>query len=234
MIRVVNIDVFYGDLQALYGVGFDIEEKEIFSIVGANGMGKSTVLLAISGILRPKKGRIEFNGRVISGLSSDRIVEMGISQVPEGRQLFPNMTVKENLETGSHIARAKRYREENLGWIWGLFPVLEKRQEQRAGTLSGGEQQMVAIGRSLMSRPSLLLLDEPSLGLSPLMVDNIYKIVRDINRQGTTILLVEQNVQRSLKISRRACVLENGRIVMAGKCNELIDNPHVRSAYLGM
>jgi len=234
VLDVINIDVFYGDLQVLNDVSFNIEEKEIFSIIGANGMGKSTVLMTISGILRPRNGRMEFKGNVISRLSSDRIVEMGISQVPEGRQLFPNMNVKENLETGSHFARSKRSREETMQWIFGLFPILERRQQQQAGTLSGGEQQMLTIGRSLMSKPSLLLLDEPSLGLSPLMVDNIYRIVQEINQNGTTILMVEQNVRRSLRISQRACVLENGRIVMRGQCNELIDNPHIRTAYLGM
>lgn len=197
-------------------------------------MGKSTILMTISGIINPKRGEIEFKGKMISRLPSHKIVEMGISQVPEGRQLFPTMTVQENLETGSHIARAKKVREDTINWILDLFPILKQRHRQLAGTLSGGEQQMLAIGRALMSKPSLLLLDEPSLGLAPLMVDTIYQIVQEINRQGNTILMVEQNVFRSLKISNRACVLENGKIVMTGKCTEMMNEPHVRTAYLGM
>ncbi len=234
MLRVSEVDVYYGDLQALKEVSFEVGEKEIFSIIGANGMGKSTILMAISGIINPKKGEIDFKGKVISRLPSHKIVELGISQVPEGRQLFPTMTVRENLETGSHIARAKKVREDTINWIFDLFPILMQRRHQLAGTLSGGEQQMLAIARALMSKPSLLLLDEPSLGLAPLMVDNIYQIVQEVNRQGNTILMVEQNVFRSLKISNHACVLENGKIIMTGKCDEIINEPHVRTAYLGM
>jgi len=234
VLKVNEIDVFYGDLQALKKVSFEVQEKEVFSIIGANGMGKSTILLSISGIIKPKNGEIMYKDKVISRLSSDKIVDMGVSQVPEGRQLFPTMTVQENLEIGSHIQRAKKVRKETMKWALSLFQILQKRNSQLAGTLSGGEQQMLAIARALMSRPSLLLLDEPSLGLAPLMVDKIYKIVREINQQGTTILMVEQHVLRSLKASNRASVLENGKIVMTGSQEDLISDPHIRTVYLGL
>lgn len=229
-----GIEVFYGDLQALRGVSLEVNAGEIISIVGSNGAGKSTTLMTLSGILKPRRGEIYFNGDPIHIASSSRIVEAGIVQIPEGRQIFPSLTVLENLEMGAQFPRAKRGRKETMEWVLRLFPRLEERENQLAGTLSGGEQQMLAIGRGLMSRPTLLMLDEPSLGLSPILVKAIFSIIREINQHGTTILLVEQNVFHSLTLSHRGYVLENGAIVISGTGQELLKNQHIRQSYLGL
>ncbi len=234
MLKVKGIEVFYGDLQALRGVSLEVNRGEVVSILGSNGAGKSTTLMAISGILKPRRGEIQFDQDVIHRYPSSRIVALGIVQIPEGRQIFPTLTVIENLEMGAQFPKAKKTRNETLGWVFKLFPRLEERKGQLAGTLSGGEQQMLAIGRGLMSLPTLLMLDEPSLGLSPLLVKSIFDIIREINRQGTTILLVEQNVFHSLSLSDRAYVLENGSVVMSGTGKDLLTDQHIRQSYLGL
>ncbi len=234
MLKVKGIEVFYGDLQALRDVSLEVNEKEVVSIVGSNGAGKSTTLMTLSGILRPRGGEIYFKEKPVHRLSSSKIVEMGIVQIPEGRQLFPSLTVIENLEMGAQFPRTKRMRQETMAWVFKLFPRLEERRSQLAGTLSGGEQQMLAIGRGLMSRPTLLMLDEPSLGLSPILVKAIFDIIKAINQQGTTILLVEQNVFHSLNLSHRGYVLENGSIVLSGTGQDLLKNQHIRQSYLGL
>ena len=234
MLRVKGIEVFYGDLQALRNVSLAVDEKEIITIVGSNGAGKSTTLMTLSGILHPRAGEIYFQEKPIHHAPSSRIVEMGIVQIPEGRQLFPTLTVIENLEMGAQFPRAKKVRKETIGWVLQLFPRLQERKSQLAGTLSGGEQQMLAIGRGLMSLPELLMLDEPSLGLSPILVKTIFKIIKEINQQGTTILLVEQNVFHSLTLSHRGYVLENGSIVLSGSGQDLLKNQHIRQSYLGL
>ncbi len=234
MLRVKEIDVYYGDLQALSGVSFDVNPDEVVSVIGSNGTGKSTTLKTISGINRARKGSIEFNGEDISRTSSSRIVEMGISHVPEGRQLFPSLTVLENLEMGAQFPHMKKVQKETIDLVFSFFPRLKERLNQKEGTLSGGEQQMLAMGRGLMSMPSLLMLDEPSLGLAPLLVSTIFKIVQDINNKGTSILLIEQNVYNALNLSNRGYVLENGQIAMSGEGKELLENPHIRKTYLGL
>ncbi len=234
MLRVKEIDVYYGDLQALSGVSFDVNPDEVVSVIGSNGTGKSTTLKTISGINRARKGSIEFNGENISRTSSSRIVEMGISHVPEGRQLFPSLTVLENLEMGARFPHMKKVQKETIDLVFSFFPRLKERLNQKAGTLSGGEQQMLAMGRGLMSMPSLLMLDEPSLGLAPLLVSTIFKIIQDINTKGTSILLIEQNVYNALNLSNRGYVLENGQIAMSGEGKELLENPHIRKTYLGL
>jgi branched-chain amino acid transport system ATP-binding protein len=234
MLELKGVDVFYGDLPALRGVSLAVEEGEILSVVGANGAGKTTTLRTISGLLRPAAGEITIRGERLDRLPSHAVVERGVIHVPEGRKIFPTLTVLENLELGSYTARAKARRAETLDRVYRLFPVLRERQAQRAGTLSGGEQQMLAIGRGLMALPQLLMLDEPSLGLAPLMVKEIFRVVHEINAAGTTILLVEQNVRQALAISRRAYVLENGRIVLVGRGADLLHDEHMQRAYLGM
>ena len=234
MLRVNGIDVFYGDLQSLRSVSFEVQSKEVISMVGSNGAGKSTTLMTLSGILKLKGGEIFFENHPIHLCSSSQIVEMGIVQVPEGRQLFPSLTVIENLEMGARFPKAKKRKKETMEWVYNLFPRLEERKRQLAGTLSGGEQQMLAIGRGLMSCPTLLMLDEPSLGLSPILVKTIFDIIKDINGQGTTILLVEQNVFHSLSLSHRGYVLENGSIAMSGTGQDLLNNQHIRQSYLGL
>jgi len=234
VLKVNGIEVYYGDLQALRGVSLEVNRGEIVSIVGSNGAGKSTTLMTISGILKPKRGEIQFDQDRIHHYSSSKVVALGIVQIPEGRQLFPTLTVIENLEMGAQFPRAKKLRKETMAWVFKLFPRLEERKSQLAGTLSGGEQQMLAIGRGLMSRPNLLMLDEPSLGLSPILVKAIFDIIKEINGQGTTILLVEQNVFHSLTLSHRGYVLENGSIVMNGTGQELLKNQHIRQSYLGL
>jgi branched-chain amino acid transport system ATP-binding protein len=230
-----GIDVYYGNIQALWQVSLQVAEAEVIAIVGSNGAGKSTILRTISGLIKPKKGLITFNSQRIDALRADKIVRIGISMVPEGRELFPRMSVLENLELGAaYVERAYDQASESLGWVHTLFPVLLERSTQLAGTLSGGEQQMLAIGRALMSRPKLLMLDEPSLGLAPLLVGGVFRTVAQINRDGVTVLLVEQNVRQSLTLAHRAYVLENGRIVLEGKGKELITNKHVKEAYLGL
>ena len=234
MLRVDGIDVFYGDLQALRGISFEAAEREVVSVIGSNGAGKSTTLKTVSGILRPRKGTIEFDGEKISRASTSRIVEMGISHIPEGRQLFPTMTVEENLEMGAQFPHMKKVRRETMEEVFGFFPRLKERLDQKAGTLSGGEQQMLAIGRGLMSKPRLMMFDEPSLGLAPLLVTTIFEIIRRINERKTSILLIEQNVFHALTISDRGYVLENGQIALSGDGKWLMENPHIRKTYLGL
>lgn len=235
MLTVTDLDVFYGDIQILSGVSFRVEPNEIVALVGANGAGKTTLLRAVSGLLRPRRGAVEFMGTRLNHLPPFQIVEAGVVQVPEGRRLFPEMTVLENLEMGAVLPRAKAARHETIASVLNLFPRLEERKSQKAGTLSGGEQQMVALGRALMSKPRLLLLDEPSQGLAPLVVEHIFRAVERVNReQGTSILMVEQNVTRTLKMAHRGYVIENGRIVLQGPSTELASNVEVKKAYLGL
>jgi branched-chain amino acid transport system ATP-binding protein len=234
VLKVEGIQVFYGDLQALRDVSLEVNQGEIISLVGSNGAGKTTTLMTISCILKPRQGKVVFQGDFVQDYPSSKIVELGIVQIPEGRQLFPSLTVFENLEMGARFSKAKRVKQRSLEWVFQLFPRLRERAGQLAGTLSGGEQQMLAIGRGLMSCPSLLMLDEPSLGLSPILVKAIFDIVREINRQGTTILLVEQNVFHSLTLSHRGYVLENGSVVLNGAGRELLKNQLIRQTYLGL
>jgi branched-chain amino acid transport system ATP-binding protein len=234
MLMINNIDVSYGDLQVLWNVSFEVIEKEIMVLVGANGAGKSTTIKTISSLLTPKKGAIEFQGRRLDHHPPHEIIEQGIVHVPEGRRLFSEMSVEENLIMGSLQREAKARRRETMEHVYELFPRLKERRKQLSGTLSGGEQQMVAIGRGLMARPKLLMLDEPSLGLAPLLVQEIFRMIERINQEGVTILLVEQNVMHSLKICHRACVLENGRIILTGKGADLLKDRHVKEAYLGI
>jgi len=230
-----QIDVYYGNIQALWKVSLGVEEGEIITIVGSNGAGKSTILRSIMGLIKPRRGSITFDSRRIDALSPDEIVRRGVSMVPEGRELFPRMTVLENLELGAaYIDRAYGQTAGSRQWVLALFPVLQERSKQQAGTLSGGEQQMLAIGRALMSRPKLLMLDEPSLGLAPLLVAGVFRTVQQINQEGVTVLLVEQNVRQSLTLAHRAYVLENGRMVMEGEGKDLIADKHVKEAYLGL
>ena len=234
MLEVSAISVEYGDVRVLHRVSLRVEAGEIVSLLGANGAGKTTTLRAISGLIPVQEGGVTFEGRPLTGLSPSRIVERGIAHVPEGRQLFTNMTVEENLEMGAYLPQAKAARVETLARVLELFPRLGERQRQVAGTLSGGEQQMVAIGRALMSRPRLLVLDEPSLGLAPIVVKSIFETVKRINADGTTVLLVEQNLAESLRLSDRGYVLETGKIAMEGRGIDLLADPHTRKAFLGL
>ncbi len=234
MLQVDGLDVAYGDLQTLWGVTFTVNAGELIALVGGNGAGKTTTLRALSGLLRPRAGAILFNGENVAGLGAHRITARGIAHVPEGRQLFPLMTAEENLLLGSYTARGRRVRQQNLQRVYETFPVLGERRRQDAGTLSGGEQQMLAIGRGLMSDPVLLLLDEPSLGLAPIVVRNVFEVIAQIRQQGTTVLLVEQNVKQALSIADRAYVLENGRITLEGAGQALLARDDVRRAYLGV
>ena len=233
MLRIENLDFSYGDLQVLWGLSLEVKQGEIVTVLGANGAGKSTTLKNVSRLVRPSAGSITFEGKDLGKLESHQVVELGVVQVPEGRRIFPEMTVLENLRMGSFIKSTRPDRQRNIERAFTLFPRLAERQKQLGGTLSGGEQQMLAIGRGLMTNPRLMLLDEPSLGLSPLFVKNIFEIIKEINKQGTTILLVEQNVFQSLRISHRAYVLETGRVVLSGTGPELLDNAHVKKAFLG-
>ena len=233
MLRIENLDFSYGDLQVLWGVSLQVNQGEIVTVLGSNGAGKSTTLRNVSRLVRPSRGSITFEGKDLVKLESHQVVELGIVQVPEGRRIFPEMTVLENLRMGSFVKATRPDRQRNIERAFSLFPRLAERQKQLGGTLSGGEQQMLAIGRGLMTNPRLLLLDEPSLGLSPLFVKNIFEIIKEINRQGITILLVEQNVFQSLRISHRAYVLETGRVVLSGTGEELLGNEHVKRAFLG-
>lgn len=234
MLQVDSVDTYYGDLQALFGISLHIEEKEVISIVGSNGAGKTTTINVISGMLRCSSGKIEFLGKRIDTLPPHRIVEEGIVQIPEGRQLFPKMKVMENLVMGAYTRQARTRIKENLEMVLELFPILKERKDQLAGSLSGGEQQMLAIGRALMARPKLLMLDEPSLGLAPILVKQVFDTVKSINEFGTTILLVEQNVFNALSISDRGYVLENGRIIMEGEGKEILENEKIKETYLGI
>jgi len=234
LLELINVEVAYGDLPALRGVSVSVEAGETLSVVGANGAGKTTMLRVISGLMRPRAGQILLDGERLDHLPSHAIVAQGVVQVPEGRKIFPSLTVLENLELGSYVPAAKARRREGLEQVFALFPRLGERRRQAAGTMSGGEQQMLAIGRALMARPRVLMLDEPSLGLAPIIVKEIFRIIGEINRLGTTVLLVEQNTRQALALSRRGYVLENGRVVLEGSGAELLGNEHVKRAYLGM
>lgn len=233
VLKLEEVHTSYGPIEALKGISLEVREGEIVALIGANGAGKSTTLMTISGALVPRQGRIQFLDQIITGLPTHEIVGRGISQVPEGRRIFPRLTVRENLEMGAFLQRDRRKREADLGSIFSQFPILKERQGQLGGTLSGGEQQMLAIGRALMARPRLLLLDEPSLGLAPIVVRKIFEIIRMINRQGKTILLVEQNARAALDLAHRGYVMETGRIILQDQAAALLSNPRVREAYLG-
>ncbi len=233
LLEVEEIELFYGDAPALAGVSFAVPRGEIVSLVGANGAGKSSLIRAVAGIAKPRAGKICFAGRDITGLQPHEICELGIGQVAEGRQLFPNLTTTENLAMGAMLPRARKQMAQSVKEVFTLFPILRQRKKQLAGTLSGGEQQMLAIGRCLMGRPELILFDEPSLGLAPQIVGQLFRAIRSLQQKGLTILLVEQNVAASLKISQHAYVLENGRITLSGSGAELLDNDRVRRAFLG-
>jgi len=233
LLELRDVTARYGDVQVLWGVSLSVREGEIATIVGANGAGKTTTLKTISGAVASAQGQILFDSEHIEKLPSHRVAARGIAHVPEGRRLFPMMTVRENLDLGAISPDARRHHAETLDQVFTLFPKLKEREQQMAGTLSGGEQQMVAIGRGLMARPRLLMLDEPSLGLAPIIVREMFDIIRKLNEDGITVMLVEQNVQQSLKLADRAYVLENGRVVLEGAGRELLDDERVRAAYLG-
>jgi branched-chain amino acid transport system ATP-binding protein len=234
MLSINDINIFYGDLQVLWGLSLEVRENEIVVLIGANGAGKSTTIKTISSLLKPKSGSIEFNGERIDQVAPHRIIERGIVHVPEGRRLFPTMTVEENLIMGALHGEAKTKRLQTMTYVYSLFPRLAERNKQMAGTLSGGEQQMVAVGRGLMSLPKLMMFDEPSLGLSPLLCQEVFAIIRKVHEEGVTVLLVEQNVTQTLAMCDRAYVLENGRKVLEGTGLELMANEHVKAAYLGI
>ncbi len=234
MLQVEDLNVYYGAIHALQGISFRVDEGEIVTLIGANGAGKSTTLRTISGLLRPRSGSVTFKGQDITTTAAEKIVRLGISQVPEGRKIFAPLTVRENLMMGAYTRDDPAEIDSSLQGVFKSFPRLKERIGQLGGTLSGGEQQMLATARGLMSRPVLLLLDEPSMGLSPILVEEIFRIITEINKQGTSILLVEQNAQMALSIAHRAYVLETGRIVLAGTAREIAENPQVKSAYLGV
>jgi branched-chain amino acid transport system ATP-binding protein len=235
MLQIDGIDVYYGDVQVLKNVSLDVQDKELVAVIGANGAGKTTLLKTISGLLKPRDGKITFDGNRISGVSAYKLVDRGIVQIPEGRLLFPEMTVRENLEMGGFLVKDKALQSERMETVFEMFPVLRERQKQLAGTMSGGEQQMLAVGRGLMAGPKVLMFDEPSLGLSPKLVSQIFDLVLKINKElGVTVLLVEQNVQHSCQISDRAFVIENGEVVLSGAGSEMLQIDHVRRAYLGL
>lgn len=234
MLKVENLDVFHGDAQALDGVSLEIKEGAIVAIVGANGAGKTSLIRTIAGMHRPTRGHVFFRGLDIAGWPSHKVCDLGIGQVAEGRQVFPSLSVAENLAMGAMLPRARHSREQNLEKVYALFPILTERRHQTAGTLSGGEQQMLAIGRCLMGAPELVMFDEPSLGLAPTVVQSVLRCVRDLNNDGLTCVLVEQNVAVSLKLASYAYVLENGRIALAGSGETLLGDDRVRQAYLGL
>jgi len=234
LLKVESIDVYYGELQVLRQVSIEVHEGEIVALVGANGAGKTTTLKTISGLLHPRQGTIEFMGQPSHKLEPHQIVSKGLIHIPEGRKLFPSLTVRENLEMGSYSRETKKRRLQTMNEVFDLFPVLKERGKQAAGTLSGGEQQMLAIGRGLMSIPKLLMIDEPSLGLAPVITEHMFNTIKKINQEGTTILLVEQNVFASLNMADRGYVLENGQVVLQGEAKELLANEDVRKAYLGL
>lgn len=233
MLKVENLSVHYGMIQAVRDVSFEVNEGEVVSLIGANGAGKTTILRTLSGLVRPSAGKIEFLGKEIQKLPAQKIVAGGLSQVPEGRHVFPGLTVMENLEMGAFLKKNREENQANLKKVFSRFPRLEERKNQDAATLSGGEQQMLAMGRALMSTPKLLLLDEPSMGLAPIFIQEIFDIIQDIQKQGTTVLLIEQNANKALAISDRGYVLETGKIVLSGTGKELAASDEVRKAYLG-
>ena len=235
MLKVQDLFVAYGGIEALKGISLEVPEGKIVTLIGANGAGKSTLLRTIVGLVKPKSGTISYNEQNITGLNSQKIVKTGITLVPEGRRVFPNLTVLENLQIGAYMRNDKEEIAKDIKWVYELFPRLEERIWQMAGTLSGGEQQMLAVGRALMSRPKLIMMDEPSLGLAPLVIKEIFRIIRKINEEhGTTIVLVEQNAHMALQVAHYGYVMENGKIVMEGTARELADNPDVKEFYLGM
>jgi branched-chain amino acid transport system ATP-binding protein len=234
LLELDAIDVCYGDVQVLFGLSLQVREGEVVTLLGSNGAGKTTTLRAISGLRPPRAGDIRFRGRSLSAIPASARAELGISLVPEGRELWPQLTVKENLELGAYGARARPHAGQNLEKIFDMFPRLRERSGQLAGSLSGGEQQMCAIGRSLMSEPTLLMLDEPSLGLSPLLVDQVMRTITDLHARGMTILLVEQNLRKALQVAQRGTVIETGRVRLEGTSAELSANPEIRAAYLGI
>lgn len=233
LLEIKGLSVSYGDIQALWDVSMNVDEGSIVALVGANGAGKTTLLKTISGLVRAQKGEILLSGKPINNLSPQQIVERGVIHVPEGRRLFSTLTVLENLNLGAYIRRARPQQAQSLERVFSLFPVLKNRKEQKAGSLSGGEQQMLAIGRALMAQPKVLMLDEPSLGLSPILVRTIFELIATLNQQKTTILLVEQNVNQALKIAQQAYVLKTGKMVMSGQCEILLQNEEIRKAYIG-
>ena len=233
LLELDNVKTYYGNIRALKGISIEVNEGEIVCLIGGNGAGKSTTLMTISGVLTPEEGDVIYQGQSIVSLRPDNIVQMGICQVPEGRMIFPMLSVMENLDLGAYLRKDKDGIKKDLERVFGLFPILRERLKQAGGTLSGGEQQMLAIGRALMARPKLLLLDEPSLGLAPILVDTIFEIIRQINNQGTTILLVEQNAQLALQFSHRGYVIETGEIALADTSAALLNNDQVKKAYLG-
>lgn len=233
MLKVKDLVVSYGGIEALKGISLDVPDGQIVTLIGANGAGKSTLLRSIIGLVKPAGGSITYNDEELIGLNSQKIVEKGITLVPEGRRVFPNLTVAENLQIGAYMRNDKEGIAEDIARVYELFPRLEERSWQMAGTLSGGEQQMLAVGRALMSRPKLMMMDEPSLGLAPLVIKDIFGIIERINKQGVTILLIEQNANMALKVAHLAYVLETGRITMTGSGKELLENPEIKAAYLG-
>ncbi len=233
LLEIRDTEVFYGVIQAIKGISFDVNEGEVIALIGANGAGKTTILHTITGLLQPKKGSITFDGKDITKVPAHKIVSMGMAHVPEGRRVFSQLSVYENLKMGAYTRKDKAEIEESLEMVYGKFPRLEERKNQLAGTLSGGEQQMLAMGRALMSHPKIVLMDEPSMGLSPIFVEEIFKIIEEVSASGTTVLLVEQNAKKALGIANRAYVLETGNIVLDGDAKELMNNETVKKAYLG-
>ena len=233
MLKVENIQVYYGMINAIKGVSFEVNEGEVIALIGANGAGKTTILHTITGLIAPKSGSVMFEGRDLTKTPAHKIVYLGMAHVPEGRRVFQQLTVLDNLKLGAFSMNDKKKVEENLAYVYKHFPRLEERKNQIAGTLSGGEQQMLAMGRALMSNPKIILMDEPSMGLSPLLVNEIFKIIGEVSKEGTTVLLVEQNAKKALSIADRAYVLETGNIVMEGKASDLLSDPRIKAAYLG-
>ena len=233
MLEIRDLEVYYGMIQAIKGVSFEVNEGEVIALIGANGAGKTTILHTITGLLSPKEGSVVFEGTDITKIPAHKIVSMGMAHVPEGRRVFANLTVLQNLKMGAYTRKDKAEIQETLEMIYKRFPRLEERQNQLAGTLSGGEQQMLAMGRALMSHPKIILMDEPSMGLSPIYVNEIFQIIQDVSKSGTTVLLVEQNAKKALSIADRAYVLETGNIVLEGRASTLLDNDDIKKAYLG-
>ena len=233
MLEVTDLEVYYGVIQAIKGVSFQVNQGEVIALIGANGAGKTTILHTITGLLSPKRGSVMFEGKEITKVPAHKIVSMGMAHVPEGRRVFAELSVYENLKMGAYTRKDKKEIEESLANVYKRFPRLEERKNQMAGTLSGGEQQMLAMGRALMSKPKIILMDEPSMGLSPIMVNEIFDIIRAVSEGGTTVLLVEQNAKKALGIADRAYVLETGKIVLEGKAEELLENDSIKKAYLG-